>query len=43
MMNVEDIVWKDDKLDQKVVSNTKREEHATIRQIHYHVTDVDKK
>ena len=42
-MNVEDIVWKYDNLDQKVVSNKKREENATIRQIHYHVKEVDDK
>ena len=43
MMNVEDIVWKNENLDQKVVSNTKIEENATIRQRHYHVKDIDDK
>ena len=42
-MNVEDIVWKDDNLDQNVVSNTKNGGNETISKIHYHVTDVDEK
>ena len=43
-MNVEYIVWKDNNLDQKVVSNTQTGGNPTIRKINYHVTDVgDKK
>ena len=43
-MNVEDIVWKENNLDQEVVSNTpKKEENATIRKRHCHETDVDDK
>ena len=42
-MNVEDIVWKDDNLDHKVLSNTKKGGNTTIRERHYHVTDVDDK
>ena len=42
-MNTEDIVWKDEHLYQKVVSNKKKGGYETIRQRHYHVIEVDEK
>ena len=43
-MNTEDIVWKDENLDQnRGIKHTQKEEKATISQIHFHVKDVDDK
>ena len=40
-MNVKDIVWKENNLDQKMGSNKKKgEKWSTIGRIHYHVTEV---
>ena len=43
-MNTEDIVWKDENLDQNMgIKHTQKEEKSTISQIHYHVKNVDDK